>query len=213
SNGTADGTCGSYGSFSQVGSNDPSSPFTDNAGGGISTGHCYQYEYVASDNVGNATTYVSPDIKVDTSGPSAPSLSLSAASGNTYLSGTTAYINAQAGKSGSFQAAATTSDSDSGILKVNFPTLTGFTSGGGDSSSSPFQTSYNWSGAVSASGSQTVTAHNNASLTNTNTFTLTPDTSNPTGGALTVNATTATGAGSSSSTTNPNFSIGSRTNY
>jgi hypothetical protein len=213
SNGRDDGTCGTYGSFSQVGSNDPSSPFTDNAADGISTGHCYQYEYVVYDNVGNSTTYVSPDIKVDTSGPSAPSVSLSGASGNTYVSGTTVYINAQAGKSGSFQAAATSTDGDSGILKINFPTLTGFSSGGGDSTSSPFQTTYNWSGAVGASGSQTVTAHNNASLTNTGSFTVTPDTSNPTGGALTANGTTATGGGSSSYSSSGNYTISAISDY
>src|SRR5207237_5156365 len=62
-------------------------------------------------------------------------------------------------------------------------------------------------------GSQTVTAHNNASLTNTNTFTLTPDTSNPSGGALTVNATTATGAGSSSYNSSGSFTIGAISDY
>ena len=102
SNGIAAGSCGSYGGYAQVGSNDPSSPYTDNAAGGITTGHCYRYEYVVSDNVGNTTTYTSPDVMVDTSGPSAPSVSLSSATGNTYINGTTAYINAQAGKSGSF---------------------------------------------------------------------------------------------------------------
>jgi hypothetical protein len=213
SNGTTNGTCGSYGSFSQVGSNDPSTPFTDNAAGGISTGHCYQYEYVVYDNVGNAATYVSPDIKVDTSGPSAPSVSLSSASGNTFVSGSTVYINAQAGKSGSFQAAATSTDNDSGILKLNFPTLSGFTSGGGDTSSSPFQTTYNWSGAVAASGSQTITSYNNANLTNSSNFTVTPDTTNPTGGALTVNGTNATGAGSSSYNSSGSFTISAITDY
>ena len=127
-------------------------------------------------------------------------MTLSSATGNTFVTGSTVYINAQAGKSGSFQAAATSTDSDSGILKLNFPTLSGFTSGGGDTSSSPYQTTYNWTGAVGASGAQTITSHNNATLTNTNTFTVTPDTSNPTGGALTVNGTTATGPGSTSTT-------------
>ncbi|MGZ4345572.1 MAG: hypothetical protein ACXVFB_00005, partial [Gaiellaceae bacterium] len=211
--GISAGSCGSYGGYAQVGSNDPSSPFTDNAAGGIATGHCYRYEYVVSDNVGNTTTYTSPDIMVDTTGPSAPSLSLSSATGNTYISGTTAYINAQAGKSGSFQAAATSTDNDSGLLKVNFPSPTGFSSGGGDVNSSPYQTTYNWSGAVGASGAQTTTAYNNANLTNTNTFTITPDTTAPTGGALTVNGTNATGAGSTSTTSNPGFTIGTRTNY
>ena len=123
------------------------------------------------------------------------------------------YINAQAGKSGSFQAAATSTDGDSGILKLNFPTLSGFTSGGGDTSSSPYQTTYNWTGAVGASGSQTITSHNNATLTNTNTFTVTPDTTNPTGGALTVNGTTATGPGSTSYNSSGSFTISAITDY
>ncbi len=214
SDGTSNGECGTYGSFSQVGANDPSSPFSDNAADGIASGHCYRYEYVVSDNVGNAATYTSPDIKVDTTAAAAPSVSLSGASGNTFISSTTVYINAQAGRSGSFQAAATSTDNDSGILKLNFPALSGFTSGGGDVSSSPYSSgTYSWSGAVAASGSQTVTATNNANLTSSGSFTVTPDTSNPTGGALTVNGTAATGAGSSSTTTNPNFAINSRTDY
>jgi hypothetical protein len=123
------------------------------------------------------------------------------------------YINAQAGKSGSFQAAATSSDNDSGILKLNFPALTGFTSGGGDINSSPYQTTYNWTGAVGASGNQTITSTNNSSLTNTNTFTVTPDTTNPTGGALTVNGTTATGGGSSSYNSSGSFNISAISDY
>jgi Chitobiase/beta-hexosaminidase C-terminal domain len=213
SDGLSAGSCGTYGSYAQVGANDPASPYTDNAAGGVASGHCYRYEYVATDNVGNTTTYVSPDVEVDASGPSAPSVSLSSASGNTYLSGTTAYINAQAGKSGSFQAAATTTDNDSGILKVNFPSPNGFSSGGGDVNSSPFQTTYNWSGAVAASGTQTITASNNATLTNTATFTITPDTTNPTGGALTVNGTAASGAGSNSYDSSGNFTISAISDY
>jgi hypothetical protein len=214
SDGIGDGSCGSFGGFSQVGADDPGSPVTDDATSGISSGQCYRYEYVVSDRVGNTTTYTSTDVKVDTGGPSAPSVSLSSATGNTYISGTTVYINAQAGKSGSFQAAATSTDSDSGIQKLNFPTLTGFSSGGGDDTSSPYSSgTYNWSGAVSTSGTQTVTATNNATLTTTNTFTVTPDTTNPTSGALTVNATTATNGGSTSTTSDPTFAINSRTNY
>ncbi|HEY5662125.1 MAG TPA: hypothetical protein VIR59_15180, partial [Gaiellaceae bacterium] len=60
---------------------------------------------------------------------------------------------------------------------------------------------------------QTVTATNNANLTTTTNFTITPDTTNPTGGALTVNGTAANTSGTTSSTTNPSFAINSRTNY
>src|SRR5206468_1518885 len=69
---------------------------------------------------------------VDKSPPSTPALTLSEASGQTYVTGTTAYLNAQAGKSGSFQVDAATSDSESGIQKVSFPALSGFSAGGGD---------------------------------------------------------------------------------
>ena len=55
--------------------------------------------------------------------------------------------------------------------------------------------------------------HNNATLTNTNTFTITPDTTNPNGGALTINSTTATGAGSTSYNSSGSFTIGAITDY
>jgi hypothetical protein len=180
--GQADGTCGAYSGFAPL-LTDPSSPYADNAAGGISAGNCYRYEYIVSDNVGNQTIYTSGDIKVETAPPASltPSITLSAAAGNTFISGTTVYTNPQAGKSGSFQTGATASDATSGMLKVNFPSLTGFTSGGGDDSSSPFLTTYNWSGAgASASGSKTVTATDNATLPGTAAFTVTPDTTNPT---------------------------------
>src|SRR2546425_3370646 len=93
------------------------------------------------------------------------------------------------------------------LFPYTTPFRTGFSSGGGDSSSSPFQTTYSWSGAVGASGSQTVTATNNDNLTNTGSFTITPVTGIPTGGALTVKATTATGAGSSSYNSSGSFTI------
>ena len=103
-----------------MGADDPSSPFTDNAAGGVTTGHCYRYDYVVQDNVGNTTTYASSDVKVDTSGPAAPSVSLSGASGDTFVSGGTVFVNAQAGRSGGFQAGAT-DGRRFGVSKVNFP--------------------------------------------------------------------------------------------
>jgi hypothetical protein len=213
SDGIADGACGTFGSSSQV-AIDPVSPYTDNAAGGISSGHCYRYEYVVPDRVGNTTTYTSGAVEVDASGPSAPSITLSSASGNTYINGGVVYINSQSGRSGSFQASATSSDSDSGILKLNFPSPGGFSSGGGDDTASPYSSgTYNWSGAVSASGSQTVTASNNANLSSSAGFTITPDTTNPTGGALTVNGTAATGGGSTSYSNSGAFNINAISDY
>src|SRR5436190_19650670 len=48
---------------------------------------------------------------------------------------------------------ATASDGDSGILRVTFPGLSGFTSGGGADTSSPYSSgTYSWSGAVGEIG-------------------------------------------------------------
>jgi len=209
-NGTCDFTAASYSTIAT----DPTSPLSDNAAGGISSGHCYRYRYIVSDKLGNSTNYTSGDVKVDTSLPSAPTAVLSAATGNTFLSGTTAYINPQSGNSGGFTVSSTPTDADSGILNVIFPTLTGFTSGGGNDTSSPFSTTYAWSGAgASASGLQTLTATNNATLTNTATFTVTADTANPVNGSLTVNGQAASGAGSTGYNNTGSFTISAITDY
>jgi uncharacterized repeat protein (TIGR01451 family) len=61
-----DGSCGTYGSYAQVGANDPASPVANT----VPVDHtCYRYRYVVSDRVGNQGTYTSPDIKVDTAAP------------------------------------------------------------------------------------------------------------------------------------------------
>jgi hypothetical protein len=60
-------TCGSFGSFENIGSAGPTSPFENT---GLSNGKCYEYEYVVADNVGNSTTYgPSTPVKVDTKAP------------------------------------------------------------------------------------------------------------------------------------------------
>jgi hypothetical protein len=52
-------TCGTYGSFATVASGtNPTSPLVDTAG----RGSCYQYRYVASDNVGNQNTATSASV-------------------------------------------------------------------------------------------------------------------------------------------------------
>jgi hypothetical protein len=61
-------TCGSFGGFEEVGPVGPISPFADT---GLSSGRCYEYEYVVADNVGNPTVYgPSTAVKVDTTRPS-----------------------------------------------------------------------------------------------------------------------------------------------
>ncbi len=203
SNGIAAGTCGSFGTATTI-TGSPAQTLTGPS--------CYQFTLTGTDNVGN-TAAVSTTVAVDSTAPSAPVVTLSAPTGNAYLTGTTAYINPQAGKSGGFTATATSTDPDSGIQKLNFPGLTGFSAGGGDHTTTPYATTYTWTGAVAATGSQTVTATNTTGLTATGTFTVTPDTTAPSGAALTVNGVAASGTGSSSSSTTGSFTVGTRTDY
>ena len=145
--------------------------------------------------------------------PSTPVLTLSGATGNTFLAGSTAYTNPQGGSAGSFTVSAATSDPGSGIKNVVFPTLAGFSAGGGTLTATPYQSTYTWSGAgASASGSQTVTATDNAGLSASSNFEVAPDTTAPTGGALSVNSTAANSNGTSSYNATGNFTI-ARTDY
>lgn len=212
SDGIAGGTCGTT----------PTTPFstpTTITGTtqpvGIATGRCYTYTLIGIDNVGNVSA-ISTTVKVDTTAPSAPVVTPSAATGNTFISGSTVFINSQAGKSGGFTVGASSTDNDSGMLNMIFPALTGFTAGsnGGTDTISPYSTTYAWTGAVGAAGAQTVTATNNSTVTNTGTFTVTPDTAAPTGGGvLTVNGQSASTAGTSGYSKVTNFTIGTRTDY
>ncbi|MGZ4792339.1 MAG: tandem-95 repeat protein, partial [Ilumatobacteraceae bacterium] len=180
SGGTADGVCGSYGSFALVtGGTDPVSPKSDS----VPASGCYKYQYIVKDTVGNSTTYTSPDIKVDTSVPTTPSLVFSAFTKAYWSgSGTTVFYNSSTGISGSFTATATATDTTSGILSYAWPALgTGWTSTPGALGVN----TYSWTPVPTAPATKTVTATNNASSTSlTSPFTLTGDAVIPTGGAV-----------------------------
>src|SRR5207342_1601668 len=120
SDGVANGSCGAFGPFTQVGTNGPASPRSDAVPADRT---CYRYEYVASDKVGNQTTYTSPDVKVDAVAPPAPALSFSALS-NAYWSGVGAavFYRPTAG-SGGFQLIATSADTTAGIASYSLPTF------------------------------------------------------------------------------------------
>ena len=170
-----DGTCDPFaGAWSPVSSPDLT----------IAPGHCYRYHYSVSDNVGNEAIYTSGNVvKVSTSAPSAPDLTLAETPGspNQYVSGSEIFYSPTGGNSGTFTVSATVSDSGgSGIDKISFPSLTGMT-GGGDDTTSPYQGVYDWDAGSAASGAQTVTVVNNAGFTSQASFTLTPDTAPPTG--------------------------------
>ncbi|HXA54020.1 MAG TPA: LamG-like jellyroll fold domain-containing protein, partial [Solirubrobacteraceae bacterium] len=146
-----------------------------------------------------------------------PTLSLSGASGDTYISASTVYTNPQASSSGGFTVTANTGEDAVGIKSVTFPTLTGFSSGGGTQTAltgqTSFQSAYAWSGAgASASGAQTVTATDNKERSTSASFAVVPDTTPPSGGALKVNGTASSATGSSSYSTSGGYTI-ERTDY
>lgn len=143
----------------------------------VAGGVCYRYRVGVGDNVGNRTTSApSATVIVDGTPPSAPTLTLGASSAATYVSGGTVFYRLAAG---SFTVAATSSDPDSGIAEIVFPTLPG-SSGGGSDRSAPFQTIYSWT-ALAAPWSATaeVTATNAVGLAASSTFTLTRDDTGP----------------------------------
>jgi PKD repeat protein len=58
--------CSNFAAFGNIGSAGPSSPFSD---GTVGTGHCYEYEYLVSDNAGNSTTSAIALAKINTTRP------------------------------------------------------------------------------------------------------------------------------------------------
>jgi uncharacterized repeat protein (TIGR01451 family) len=180
SGGVANGSCGSYGAAVQIGADDPVSPVADTVPAGQA---CYRYEYVVADTLGNTTTYTSPDIKVDTTGPAAPTLAFSAFS-NTYWNGSTLYYRSDAA-SGAFTVTASSTDANSGIASYTFPTLP---AGWSATAGALGVRTYSWSAPnpTAPSGAQNATATNNATLTSPAAgFTLTSDVTAPAGGSVT----------------------------
>lgn len=180
SNGTSDGLCGAFGEYSQVGT-DPASPATDVV---PVDRNCYRYQYVVSDKVGNEATFTSPEIKVAAAVPPAPTLSFSNLS-SAYWSGSgNAVFYSPAAASGGFRVTASSADTTSGTTGYGFPTLP---SGWSGNSGGTGIHNYSWSSAnpTAPSGSQTVTATNNAGRQWTTSFTATPDSAGPSSGSVT----------------------------
>ena len=181
SDGATNGSCGTFGAFTQVGANDPSTPKADTVPADRT---CYRYQYVVADKVGNQTTYTSPDIKVDTVAPPAAALSFSALS-NAYWSGAGTVVYYRPGaSSGGFQLNAASADTTAGAASYGFPI---FPSGWSASSGGTAARNYSWSGVnpTPPSGAQSVTTINNAGKSGAaSSFTVTPDASFPTGGSL-----------------------------
>jgi hypothetical protein len=180
SDGVANGNCGGYGTYTQVGTNDPSTPRNDTIPADRT---CYRYEYVIADKVGNQTVYTSPDVKVDATAPPAPALSFSALA-NAYWSGAGTQVYYRPGApSGGFQLTANSADTTAGTVGYGFPT---FPNGWSASSGGSGIRNYSWSAAnpTAPSGAQSVTTTNNAGGSATSSFTATPDATLPIGGSL-----------------------------
>jgi hypothetical protein len=180
--GTANGTCGTYGTYTLItGGTDPASPKADT----VTDQACYKYQYVVPDTLNNYTTYTSPDIKIDLTAGAAPALAFSTFT-NTYWSGTGSTVfYRSAAATGSFRTTASATDTSSGIMSYGFPALgTNWTSTPGTQGIN----TYSWSGAPAAPGTPSVTATNNASVTSAGApFTLTADDVTPSAGAVTYN--------------------------
>jgi hypothetical protein len=173
------GTCGAFGAYTLV-ATDPATPRSDTV---PVDGTCYRYRYVVADKVGNQTTYVSPDVKVAATAPSAPALDFSALSNVSWVgTGTTLYYRAGA-PSGSFRVTATSAEPASGIAGYAFPTLPGGWTG---TPGAPGVQIYSWSAAnpTAPVGAQTVTVTSGAGLTATTSFTAVADATPPTGGSV-----------------------------
>ena len=173
------GSCGAYGTDTQVGANDPVSPVANTVPADQT---CYRYHYVVPDRVGNSTTYASADVKVDTTAPAAPSFAFSATT-NTYGTGSTLYYRSNA-TSGAVTVTASATDA-SGIASYAMPTLpAGWT---GVAGASGVKT-YSWAAPspTAPSGAQNATATNNATLTSAAAgFTVTSDITAPATGSVT----------------------------
>ncbi|HEX3172804.1 MAG TPA: ice-binding family protein [Solirubrobacterales bacterium] len=180
SDSVANGSCGAFGPYTQVGANDPSTPRSDTVPADRT---CYRYEYLVSDKVGNQTTYVSPDVKVDATSPPTPALSFSALV-NAYWSGAGTQVFYRPGAtSGGFQLIADSADTTAGTVGYGFPT---FPSGWSASSGGSGIRNYSWSAAspTAPSGVRSVTTTNNAGGSAASSFTATPDATLPIGGSL-----------------------------
>ena len=159
------GVCGSFGAFGDLVTN-ATSPYTD----AVSSGSCYQYRLVVSDNAGNVANFDSvTTTKVDAT---PPTLTLAKTSTNIITNGTAVLF--RGGSGGSFSI--TAADSESGISSTNFPAAPS----GWSRSTGTNSVTYTLSGATQSSTLAGVSATNNAGTNTSVTVTITVDNTGPT---------------------------------
>ena len=170
------GSCGSFtSSWSTVtlsGGNDTT----------VTSGNCYRYRELLSDNVGNqGASAASNTVKVDTSAPSAPSLAFSGLSANAYWNSgsSTFYFRASAG--GTFTVTALSTDSESAIGSYTFGTLNSNsgTNWGGSQTGDHFDYTFGAS-TTAPTTSRTVNSTNGAGTNSANaTYSIAADATGP----------------------------------
>ena len=189
STGGADGTCGAYGGFTTV-ATDPATPYSNT---GLATG-CYLYQYVVLDTLGNATTYTSGEVRVDTTAPAAPTRSFGAFD-NTYWDGITNLVYYRsAAATGSFTVTASATDPESGIFGYTFPTAALIGTNWLATPGALGEMTYSWTSTPTGSTARSITATNHALKVSgvSTTFTPTLDNTAPTAGSVTYSDTTTT---------------------
>ncbi len=194
-------TCATFG---------PATPIIGTPSQTVTTGTCHLLTLTGTDNVGN-TSSIASTVLVDTSAPSAPTLTFSDLT-NVHVSGARVFFRSGA-TSGSLTLTATSIDDQSGIATYSFPNL----GSGWSVSGSGASRTYTWSAAnpPTTGGGLTVSAANGAGLVSpgSTAFTMVPDAVAPTGGALTVNGVPATAGGSSSYATTTTVVLTGRTDF
>ncbi|HLL65167.1 MAG TPA: LamG-like jellyroll fold domain-containing protein, partial [Micromonosporaceae bacterium] len=188
SNGTAVGTCTGWSVYTQVSGTADAATKSDTIP--ATNAACYRYQYVVTDNIGAQTTYISGEIKVDTTASTTPTLAFTAGT-STYVSGGTLYYDPDhtSGATGSFTVTATATDTNSGIASYNFASL------GASWTGTPGALgvhAYTWTSTTpEAPGTPTVSATNYAGIASANaTFTPVADSTAPTAGSVTYNNAT-----------------------
>ena len=134
--------------------------------------------------------------------PPAPTVTASGSDATDYGTGTTAYY--RQGTAGSFTVAATSA----GATSMTFPSISGLTGGGADTSA-PFSATYTRTASTTPSGSFGVTASNTAGTSPSTSFTVTPDATSPLTTASCIPSNCAAASGSQVSVTLTSTDTGS----
>ena len=143
-------------------------------------------------NTGPATGATAAAVTVDRTAPTTGSAAIAESHAALFATGTTLYYNSASAQSSGFTVSLTPSDAAAGVASVTFPTIAGIGTGatnGATDASAPYSNAYAFgTGALTATGSQTLTVTDNAANTATTIVTLTADTTAPANTSLALSS-------------------------